>query len=157
MRRRIVPAAVLVVVVGAGIFSAAAPSGQARITRCPLAALRVSLQTQGTATQSLTNVILGNPERLRCSFSEPVVFEVEQHGHRAAIVGNPLRVTLREILRGTRRGYTTPDVWWANWCGSRHGLRMTVRVASHVLSTRFNVLPLCLAPTQKSTLYLPTH
>lgn len=149
-----VSAVILAAVAGAGVFYIASASGRARTKSCPLNALRLSLQMQGTATQSVTFLMLENPEHLRCSFSARVLFEVEQHGHRAPIEGNPLRARLHATLRGAKRSPAEPDVWWANWCRSRRGLLMTARVGRRSITSPFNYLPYCFVPRRQSTLRL---
>jgi hypothetical protein len=153
---------VLIAVVVAAVGTASASGRSTRadagvMARCPLNALRLSLSTHGTATQIVIFLMLGNPERLKCSFSAHVVFEVEQNGHRAAVVGNPLGAQLRAILGGSKQAYAQPDVWWANWCRPRHGLLMTARVGRRFLKSPFRSLPVCLAPHHESTLRLPAH
>jgi hypothetical protein len=156
MQTRVVSAVVLSTVAGAGVFYTAAASGREPVepvpmASCPLSALRLSLQTQGTAAQSVTSLILGNPKRLTCSFSAHALFEVEQDGHRAPIVGNPLRARFHAILRrSSRRGQ--PNVWWGNWCRSRHGLLMIARLGGHTIKSRFSFLPDCIAAQHTSTL-----
>lgn len=151
----VVFAVVLVVLVGAAASFTGTASARERMARCPLAAVRLSLSTQGTATESVTNVIPAVPKRLTCRFSAHLLFAVQQHHHRAAIGGNPLRVGFDAILRGSQTPTGAwPNVWWKNWCGTRRGLRMTVRIGRRVIRSRFNVLPDCISPQQKSKLFL---
>jgi len=158
MQARVVYAVVLSAIAGGGVFYTAAASGRepsepVPMASCPLSALRLSLRMQGTATQSVTSLILGNPKRLTCSFSARVLFEVEQDGHRAPVLHNPLRARLHTILRGSRRN-AEPDVWWGNWCRSRHGLLMTARVGGRSIKSRFSSVPDCIASGRTSTLRL---
>lgn len=145
--------ALSMIAVSTGVASGGRTSVDAgRVQRCAPNVLRPYLSTQGTATQSVTFLVLRNPERLTCSFSALVRFEVEQYGHRAPIAGNPLQARLSAMLAGTITGYAQPDVWWSNWCGSRHRLRMIGRVGRRTISARFRALPVCLAPHHRSTL-----
>lgn len=166
LRRRLLGAAAIAVAaaVSLGIYAlsdggspVAAPdySHPGRLTQCPLRELTLALQTQGTATQSVTFLTIGNPRHLACSLSAPAVFEITENGRSAPIVGNPLRVRLHTTLHGTRRKYLAVPggIWWGNWCGSRKGLRMTAHVGPRSLDTRFSVLPDCLQPSHESTLF----
>lgn len=167
-RRRLLGAAALAMAaaVGLGIHalsssakprttSTASASGTA--TTCPANAVPLSLQTQGTATQAVIFLTLRNPHHLRCSITAPVVFEITENGHRAPVSDNPLRARLHVALRGARTSYwPLSGVWWANWCGSGKGLRMTARVGSQSMSTRLNVLPDCFGTGNHSKLRLGT-
>jgi hypothetical protein len=156
LRRRLLGAAAIAITaaVSLGIYAVfsdgssrpttgASPSGLA--TTCPLGALSLSIQTQGTATQAVTFLTIRNPQRLTCSITAPVVFEITANGQRAHVLGNPLRLRLHTKLRAARSSFWPLNgVWWANYCGSRKGLRMTARVGSRLITTRFSVLPDCL-------------
>lgn len=157
LRRRLLGAAAVAITAAASlgiyaVFSAGSSRptsgapGWGSATTCPLSALPLSLQTQGTATQAVTFLTIRNPQRLTCSITAPVVFEITANGQRAHVLGNPLRLRLHMTLRGVRSGSLWPlnGVWWANYCGSRKGLRMTARVGSRSIVTRFNILPDCL-------------
>jgi hypothetical protein len=156
LRRRLLGAAAIVVTAAAslGIYAVfsegsshptARASGSGLVTTCPRGALSLALQTQGTATQAVSFLTIRNPQRLTCSITAPVVFEITQNGRRAHVLGNPLRLRLHTTLRGTRSSFWPLDgVWWGNYCGSRKGLRMTARVGSRSVSTGFNFLPDCL-------------
>jgi hypothetical protein len=156
LRRRLLSAAAIATTAAASlgiyaVFSSgsshptAGASDSGLATTCPLSALPLSLQTQGTATQAVTFLNIGNPQRLTCSITAPVVFEITENGRRAHILGNPLRLRLRTTLAGTRSTFWPLNgVWWGNYCGPRTGLRMTARLGSRSISTRFNFLPDCL-------------
>lgn len=164
LRRRLRGAAAVAIAAAAtlGIYallsgstprSTAGRSRSAIATTCRLTTLALSLQTQGTATEAVTFLILRNPHASTCSISAPAVFEVTANGHRAQVVGDPLRDRLHMTLHGTKRSYfPLQGVWWGNWCGSRNGLRMTARVGSRSLTTSFHFVPLCNQPSHKSTL-----
>jgi len=157
LRRRLLGAAAIAVAAAAslGIYVAfsggssrptAGASGSGLVTTCPRGALSLSLQTQGTATQAVTFLVIRSPQRLTCSITAPVVFEITANGERARILGNPLRLRLHTTLRGTRSSFWPQSgVWWGNYCGSRKGLRMTARLGSRSMATRFRVLPDCLS------------
>jgi hypothetical protein len=163
-RRRLLGVATVAVAAAASLaISALLSDGSPRttsgasdsdLTTCPLNALAPSLQTQGTATQAVIFLILKDPRGLRCSISTPAVFEITENGHRAPISGNPLRVRLHATLRGRTGSYAWPrqGVWWGNWCGSGKGLRVTVRMQSRSIATRFNVPPYCNWPGHASKL-----
>jgi hypothetical protein len=156
LRRRLLGVAAIAIVsaVSLGIYAlfsgdssqpatGASPSGLA--VTCPRGALSLSLQTQGTATQAVTFLTIRNPQRLTCSITAPVIFEITTNGQRAHVRGNPLRLRLHTNLRGARsNSWPLNGVWWANYCGSRKGIRMTARVGSRRIATRFNFLPDCL-------------
>lgn len=164
LRRRLSAATAITVATAVGLGSYALTSGgspgtapvsrhAAGLANCPLNGVGLSLQTQGSATQSVTFLTVRNPNHLTCSISTPVVFEITQNGHRVPISGNPVRVRLHAILRRTRSSYAPAPpggIWWGNWCGSPKGLRMTARLGSRSLATRFNVLPVCLGSSQQS-------
>jgi hypothetical protein len=157
LRRRLLGAAAVAITAAAslGIYAVftggssrpttgAPPSGLT--STCPLDALPLSLQTQGTATQAVTFLTIRNPQRLRCSITASVVFAITENGKPARVLGNPLRLRLHTTLRGTKSSFWPLDgVWWANYCGPRKGLRMTARVGPQSISTHFNVLPGCLS------------
>jgi hypothetical protein len=156
LRRRLRGAAAIAIAAAAslGIYAVASGSsfrptsgapGFGSATTCLLGALPLSLQTQGTATQAVTFLTIRNPERLTCSLTAPVVFEITANGQRARVLGNPLRLRLHIKLQGARSSFWPLNgVWWANYCGSRKDLRMTARVGSHSIATRFSILPDCL-------------
>jgi hypothetical protein len=156
LRRRLLGAAAIAIAAAAslGIYAVASgsssrptsgASGSGSASNCPLNALPLALQTQGTATQAVTFLTIRNPQRLTCSISASVVFEITANGQRAHVAGNPLRLRLHMKLQGARsRFWPLNGVWWANYCGARKGLRMTARVGSRSTATRFDVLPDCL-------------
>lgn len=156
LRRRLLGAAAIAILAAAslGIYAVfsegssrptAGASASGLATTCPRGALSLSLQTQGTATQAVTFLTIRNPQGLTCSITAPVVFEITANGQRARVLGNPLRLRLHATLRGTRSSFWPLNgVWWGNYCGTRKGLRMTARVGSRSIATRFNVLPDCL-------------
>jgi hypothetical protein len=155
LRRRLLGAAAIGVAaaVSLGVYAVSSgssrptsgASGSGSATTRPLSALPLSLQTQGTATQAVTFLTIRNPQRLTCSITAPVVFEITANGQRARVLGNPLRLRLHMKLRGARSSFWPLNgVWWANYCGSRKGLRMTARVGSRSIATRFRILPDCL-------------
>jgi hypothetical protein len=112
--------------------------------QCPLGALPLSLQTQGTATQAVFFLTIRNPQHLTCSINVPAVIEITVDGHRAAISDNPLRARLHATLRGQGSAIWPPSgAWWANWCGSRKHFRLTARVGSHLVSAPIGILPQC--------------
>jgi hypothetical protein len=163
LRRRVLAAAAVAVAAAAslGIYAAlfgssartARSASEGHAATCSLNALALSLQTQGTATQSVTFLTLRNTQRPTCSITAPAVFEITENGHPAPVVGNPLRARLHATLRQARSSsWPQSGIWWANWCGSRKGLRITVRVGSRSIASRFNVLPDCLGATQTSSL-----
>jgi hypothetical protein len=166
LRRRLLGAAVIATIAAAslGIYAAffggssrptAGASDSGLVARCPLSALPLSLQPQGTATQAVFFLTIGNPQRLTCSITAPVVFEITQRGQRADVRGNPLRLSLHTNLRGTRSSYWPLNgVWWANWCGSRQDFSLTARVGSQSLSTRIGILPQCFGTGNHSQLRL---
>jgi hypothetical protein len=120
--------------------------------RCSSASIRPHLATQGTATQAVVLVLLSNPGHARCTLSESARFEIEQNGRRASIAHNPLTTTITARLRGQTTGIARPDVWWGNWCGSRHGLRVVVTVGERTISAPFQALPVCLDAHRPSAL-----
>jgi hypothetical protein len=168
LRRRRLAAATIAVAtaIGLGIYAlvsggshpAPGSSTAGRLATCPLRGLALSVRTQGTAMQSVTFLNVRNPEHLTCSISAPVIFEVTQNGQRARVAGNPLHARLHATLRGAKSVYSVVpnDVWWGNWCGSRKGLRMTARIGSRTVASRFNYLPYCNAPSRQSKLSPPT-
>ena len=166
LRRRLLGAAAIAITaaLSLGIYAVASggnsrptagASDSGRATPCALSALPLSLQTQGTATQAVTFLTIRNPQRLTCSITAPVVFEITANGQRAHVLGNPLRLRLHTNLRGTRSSFWPLNgVWWANWCGSRKDLRMTARVGSRSIATSFGVLPDCFGAGNHSKLRL---
>jgi hypothetical protein len=147
----------------AAIVTATAPANAAQSARgreaqrCALSAIRPYLSTQGTATQTVTFVLLRNPEHLTCSFSEPARFVIEQNGRRAPIAGNPLMTKLSATLTGTKTALAHPDVWWANWCGARAGLLMVATIGGRTITGRFRTLPVCLNSHDRSTFSTPSR
>ncbi len=166
LRRRLLGAAVIAIIAAAslGIY-AVLSGGSSRRTAgasdsglaapCPLSALPLSLQPQGTATQAVFFLTIRNPQHLTCSINVPAVLEITENGHRAPISDNPLRTRLHATLRGARSTIWPPSgAWWANWCGSRQGFSLTARVGSHSVSTRIGILPQCFGTGNHSKLRL---
>jgi hypothetical protein len=165
LRRRLLAAAAIAIAAATslGIY-AVFSAGSSRPTAgasaglaptCPLSALPLSLQTQGTATQAVFFLTVRNPQRLRCSINAPVVLEITENGHPAPISDNPIRATLHATLRGARSSIWPPSgAWWANWCGSRKGFRLTARVESHSVSAPISILPQCFGSGNHSQLRL---
>ena len=166
LRRRLLGAAAIAITAAAslGIYAVfsggsshptAGASDSGLATTCPLSTLPLSLQTQRTATQAVTFLTIRNPQLLTCSITAPVVLEITENGHRAPVSDNPLRATLHATLRGARSTiWPQSGVWWANWCGPRNGFRITARVGSHSVSTRFSILPDCFGTGNHSKLRL---
>lgn len=166
LRRRLLSAAAIAIVAAAslGIYAvfsgrSSRPTGGASdsglAAPCPLSALPLSLQAQGTATQAVFFLTIRNPQRLTCSVNVPAVLEISENGQRAPISDNPLRARLHATLRGERSMlWPASGAWWANWCGSRKGFSLTVRVGSHSVSTRIGILPQCFGTGNHSKLRL---
>lgn len=126
-------------------------SGSHRVSNCGRDALRLSLQTQGTATQAVVFLSLRNRSGSECVASGTARFEVEQSGHPAKISGNPSNVSVNaRILPGRAR--LVANAWWFNWCGSRRDLRIAVHLDGTIVRWRFNALPVCLSRRDKSRL-----
>ena len=165
LRRRLLGAAVIAVIAAAnlGIY-ALVSAGSSRhtvgaaaglATACPFSALPLSLQTQGTATQAVFFLTIQNPQRLTCSINAPVILEITENGHPAPISDNPIHATLHATLRGARSSIWPPSgAWWANWCGSRKGFRLTARVEAHAVSAPISILPQCFGSGNHSQLRL---
>ena len=96
-----------------------------------------------------------NPQGLTCSINVPVVLEITENGDRAPISDNPLHARLHATLRGAKSSvWPASGAWWANWCGSRKGFRLTVRVESHSVSAPIGILPQCFGSGNHSKLRL---
>jgi len=166
LRRRLLGAVAIAITAAASlglyaVFSGGSSRPTARssnselATTCSLGALPLSLQTQGTATQAVFFLTIRNPQRLTCSITAPVVLEITENGHRAPVSDNPIRATLHTTLRGARSSFWPPSgVWWANWCGSRRGFRITVRAGSQSVSAPISILPDCFGSGSHSKLRL---
>jgi hypothetical protein len=166
LRRRLLGTAVIAIIAAASLGIHAIFSGAARAPRagasdsglaapCPLSALPLSLQPQGTATQAVFFLTIRNPQHLTCSINVPAVLEITENGQRAPISDNPLRAKLHATLRGERSTIWPPSgAWWANWCGSHQGFSLTARVGSHSVSTRIGILPQCFGTGNHSKLRL---
>jgi hypothetical protein len=139
---------------GASSRPTAGASASGLAAPCPLSALPLSLQAQGTATQAVFFLAIRNPQHLTCSINVPAVLEITENGHRAPISDNPLRARLHATLRRQSTLWPASGAWWANWCGSRQGFSLTARVGSHSVSTRIGILPQCFGTGNHSKLRL---
>lgn len=148
-RRRSLLASVAVVIlaaalVGCGADSHANSGTSAPAPKCTADTLRLSLQTQGTATQSVTFLALTNNSRSTCLASGKAVFTVEQNGRLATVRNNPLSMPVRIRLLPKQSKTIFHDVWWNNWCRSRRKIDLAVRFNGSVARSPFSVLPVCL-------------
>ena len=150
-------------------YSAAGPDGIYRTTdagrswhflhvhgpaACSDSQLRLSVRTQGTATQTAIFLLASNRGREPCVLTGTAGFEIVQRDHKARINGNPFSRHLETTLAPGRT--VTPDVWWANWCGSRRELSVVVRLRRRVIRAPFRVLPACISRGERSTLSRPS-
>jgi hypothetical protein len=165
LRRRLLGAVAIAVTAATclGIYAVFSP-GSSRPTAgasarpastCPLNALPLSLQPEGSATQAVFFLAIRNPQRLTCSITVPVVLEITENGHRAPITDNPVRAMLHATLRRVKSTtWPASGAWWANWCGPRKGFDITARVGSHSVSTSIRTIPQCFGSGNHSQLRL---
>jgi photosystem II stability/assembly factor-like uncharacterized protein len=122
-----------------------------RSSGCASSQLRLSVQTQGTATQAAIFLSLRNVGRRACVISGRAGVEIGRAGRRPRIAGNPVSAGVhlklepgeeRVVLRG----------WWANWCGARQGLGLVARFGGRKARSGFHTLPACLSGGRTSTL-----
>jgi hypothetical protein len=149
--RRSLLASVAVVISAAALVGCGADSHadsaalrSALATKCSAKTLRLSLQTQGTATQSVAFLKLIDKSRRLCLASGEAVFTVEQNGRPARVRNNPLSVPVRIRLLAKQSKTIFNDVWWSNWCGSRRNIDLAVRFDGSIVHSPFSVLPGCL-------------
>src|SRR5207237_4490326 len=121
---------------------------------CSDSQLRLSVRTQGTATQTAIFLLASNRGREPCVLTGTAGFEIVQRDHKARINGNPFSRRLETTLAPGRT--VTPDVWWANWCGSRRELSVVVRLRRRAIRAPFRVLPACISRGERSTLSRPS-
>jgi hypothetical protein len=138
--------------VGCGAGSHASSGAPAKAPKCAAKALRLALQPQGTATQSVAFLALANNSQAACLASGKAVFTVEQNGRPAKVRNNPLTLPVRIRLLAEQNKTVPGDVWWNNWCGSRRKINLAVRFDGSVARSPFSVLPVCLDRKDSSRL-----
>jgi hypothetical protein len=119
--------------------------------KCPAAALRPSLETEGENEGAVVFVTLANGSGSTCVASGSASFEIDRNGRRVPFDGNPLNVAVKARIP-PRQKRLVANAWWGNWCGSRERLDVAVRFGGSVTRSRFAVLPVCLQGKYKPQL-----
>jgi hypothetical protein len=110
--------------------------------------------SQGTSSEAVVFLSILNRSNSHCTVSGTVEFEVTQAGERARIRNDPIaaREHVELAPRSKESELSQAHFWWANWCGSRHGLAAVARYQGLKVRSRFNVLPACLWPRRPSSM-----
>ena len=137
-------ATLVALLAGCGAGPRANPGTPTRVSQCAAHTLRLSLQTQGTATQSVVFLALTNTSQSVCRASGKAEFTIEQNGQPAKIRDNPLSLPVHSRLLAGQKKTVFNDVWWRNWCGSRRKIDLAIRFEGSVARSPFSVLPVCL-------------
>jgi hypothetical protein len=142
-------AALAALIAGAAGAVASAGGDRSPTASCRWDRLRWSIETQGENTTTWIGVELRNSGPA-CALSGAATLTIEQLGHPARVVGNPLRLPLHGLIGPGRERLLRAD--WDNWCGSRRGLSLRVRYGRVGVLSRFSHLPVCLSRSGPSRL-----
>jgi hypothetical protein len=117
------------------------PAGRAGT--CAADQVSTAAETQGENTTTWIGVTLQN-QGAACRLRRIAVsIEIELAGRAAEVRGNPL--TLHASARLYHGGTDLLVADWGNWCGSRRGISLVVRLAGRTLRRAVTPLPVCLS------------